>query len=98
MRIGRFELGPGALILIALVMLGLTYQGLKSTGMLPKSIMKKISPPGTTVDSQIPEKREKLEDIAKANIPASEVKAPERTTDDPPVAIGIWTWQTVSGL
>src|SRR5688572_1480059 len=98
MRIGRLELGPGAMILIVLVIAGLTYQGLKSTGMLPKSLWEKVNPTGTVVDSQIPEKRERLEDIAMQPIPASTVAAPERITDDPPVAIGIWTWQTVSGL
>ena len=73
MRIGRFELGPGAIILIILVFAGLTYQGLKTTGML-QPILDKINPPGTTVDSQIPEKRERLEDIALKSIPGSEVK------------------------
>lgn len=31
-------------------------------------------------------------------IPASQVKAPERTTDNPDVVIGGWTWQTESGI
>ena len=31
-------------------------------------------------------------------MPASAVKAPERTSDNPDVVIGLWTWQTESGI
>ncbi|MEW6735922.1 MAG: phosphate ABC transporter substrate-binding/OmpA family protein [Acidobacteriota bacterium] len=100
MRIGRIELGPGAMILIVLVMAGLVYIGLKQMNIdLLAKVKDRINPPGTTVDSQVPEKRQKIEELVDiASIPASEVKAPTPTTDDPPVTIGIWTWQTVSGL
>src|SRR5262245_41191346 len=100
MRIGRLELGPGAVILIVLVMAGLVHVGLKSMGIdLIANIKDKINPPGKTAQSQIPEQRQKIEELVDiSSIPASQVKAPEATTDDPPVAIGIWTWQTVSGL
>jgi len=96
MRVGRFELGPGAIILIFLVMAGLVYVGLDKLGVMDK-VKDTVNPPGDKIgDSKIPEKRANLGDYK--DIPGSEVKAPEKTTDNPEVVIGIWTWQTVSGL
>lgn len=96
MRVGRVELGPGAIILIFLVMAGLVYVGLDKLGVMDK-VTKTINPVGETPgDSKIPDKRVNLGDYK--DLPSSEVKAPEKTTDNPEVVIGIWTWQTVSGL
>src|SRR5262245_26101529 len=97
MRIGRVQLGPGAIILVVLVFVGLIYVGLKQLGVLP-TLLAKIDPRTGERGSVVPEKREKLEDISVASLPPSAVKAPERTGDNPEVTIGIWTWQTVSGL
>jgi outer membrane protein OmpA-like peptidoglycan-associated protein len=94
MRIGRVQLGPGAIILVLLLMLGLVYTGLKQLGVLDK-LNPTASDKSTAV---VPDKREKLEEISVASLPPSAVKAPERTADNPDVTIGIWTWQTVSGI
>lgn len=93
MRIGRVQLGPGAVILVLLLMAGLVYTGLKQLGVLDKLT-------ATTDDrkAMVPEKREKLEEISLASLPPSSVKAPERTSDNPDVTIGLWTWQTESGI
>jgi OOP family OmpA-OmpF porin len=94
MRIGRLQLGPGAIILIFLVMAGLVYVGVRQLG-----ILEKINPPTTTETSGvILDKPERPGDVSLASLPRSAVKAPERTNDNPDVTIGIWTWQTVSGL
>jgi outer membrane protein OmpA-like peptidoglycan-associated protein len=94
MRIGRLQLGPGAIILIFLVMAGLVYVGVKQLGILDK-----INPPATSENSGvILDKPERPGDVSLASLPRSAVKPPERTTDNPEVTIGIWTWQTVSGL
>ncbi|MGH9944987.1 MAG: hypothetical protein ACRD9R_21770, partial [Pyrinomonadaceae bacterium] len=102
MQIGRYKLGPGAIILVILVMLGLVYVGVRQLGILERLSPDSIS--GGDGDGQqqqggiIVGQRERLEDIALKDLPPSQVKAPERTTDNPEVTIGIWTWQTVSGL
>jgi outer membrane protein OmpA-like peptidoglycan-associated protein len=94
MRIGRLQLGPGAILLVVLLMLGLVYTGLKQLGILDK-----LNPTSSEKSTAVvPDKREKLEEITLANLPASAVKAPERTSDNPEVTIGLWTWQTVSGI
>jgi outer membrane protein OmpA-like peptidoglycan-associated protein len=97
MRIGRIELRPGAIILILLLMAGLIYAGLKQLGVIDQLIAK-ADPKSGERKSVVLEGREKLEDISVSNLPPSAVKAPERTSDNPEVTIGIWTWQTVSGL
>ncbi|MEK7833357.1 MAG: hypothetical protein AAB401_19865, partial [Acidobacteriota bacterium] len=93
MRIGRLELGPGAIILVVALMTGLVYVGLSQLGILDKLV-----PNADERRAVVPEKREKLEEISLASLPASSVKAPERTSDNPEVTIGLWTWQTVSGI
>ncbi|HZB44774.1 MAG TPA: OmpA family protein [Pyrinomonadaceae bacterium] len=98
MQIGRYKLGPGAIILLLLVMAGLVYAGVRQLG-----ILEKLSADGPANENKssggvLVGSREKLEDIALENLPPSQVKAPERTTDNPEVTIGIWTWQTASGL
>lgn len=99
MRIGSVELKPGGIILILLVMAGLTYAGLSKLGLLDSllgKVKETVNPTGVVVDSKIPDKRIDLGSYT--NLPSSEIKAPDKTTDNPEVAIGIWTWQTVSGL
>ena len=94
MRIGRLQLGPGAIILIFLIMAGLVYVGVKQLGILDK-----INPPATTENrGVILNPVERPSEVNLSSLPRSAVKAPERTTDNPEVTIGIWTWQTVSGL
>jgi len=95
MRIGRFQLGPGAIILIVLVMAGLVYVGVRELG-----IVEKISQSGSGENkgAVVLDKPERPGDVSLASLPPSGVKAPERTTDNPDVTIGIWTWQTVSGI
>ncbi|MEW6212460.1 MAG: OmpA family protein [Acidobacteriota bacterium] len=96
MKIGRVQLGPGAIILLVLVMGALVYVGLKQTG-----VLEKLNPDAGNTNTSggvLLGGREKLEDIARSSIPPSSVSAPTPTTDDPPVTIGIWTWQTASGL
>ena len=95
MRIGRLQLGPGAIILIVLVMAGLVYVGARELG-----IVEKISQSGSSENKGgvVLDKPERPADVSLASLPPSAVKAPERTTDNPDVTIGIWTWQTVSGI
>ena len=97
MRIGRVQLGPGAIILVVLVMAGLVYAGLKQLGFL-ETITQKISPKPSDKAAIVLDKPEKLGDISLASLPPSAVQPPARTADNPEVTIGIWTWQTVSGL
>jgi outer membrane protein OmpA-like peptidoglycan-associated protein len=95
MRIGRLQLGPGAIILIFLVMAGLVWVGIKQLGILDK-----IKPTNDNKNTagQILDKPEDLSKIARTSLPPSSVSPPTRTSDNPDVTIGIWTWQTVSGL
>ncbi|MFN0122881.1 MAG: OmpA family protein [Blastocatellia bacterium] len=97
MKIGRFELRPGGIILILLLMAGLIYAGLRQLGLLD-SLTAKLDPRTGERKSVVLEGREKLENISATNLPPSAVLAPTKTTDNPEVTIGIWTWQTVSGL
>ncbi|HEV8484425.1 MAG TPA: OmpA family protein [Blastocatellia bacterium] len=96
MRIGRLQLGPGAIILIFLVMAGLVYVGVRQLGLIEKINL------GSSSDKEtkgvVLDKPERPSDVSLASLPPSAVKAPERTTDNPQVTIGIWTWQTVSGI
>lgn len=95
MKIGRVQLGPGAIILILALMGGLVYVGLNKLGILEKLDPTTNQNANTSIALDKPED---LSKIALTNLPPSSVKPPERTTDNPPVRIGIWTWQTVSGL
>lgn len=97
MKIGRVEIRPGGIILILLVMAGLIWMGLKQLGLLD-TLTAKLNPDTGSKGSIVLDSREKLENISVANLPASSVKAPEKTSDNPEVTIGIWTWQTVSGI
>jgi OOP family OmpA-OmpF porin len=97
MRIGRLQLGPGAIILIVLLLAGLVWVSLKQLGVLDK-----LNPNSNqNSNSKVGELLDKPVDLSKldvGNLPPSTVSPPTRTTDNPPVKIGIWTWQTVSGL
>lgn len=95
MKIGRVQLGPGAIILIFLLMAGLVWVGIKQLG-----ILEKISPTNqnnNAPDLRIEKPNESLK-ITPGDLPPSKVSPPTRTSDNPEVTIGIWTWQTVSGL
>ncbi|MBI3650629.1 MAG: OmpA family protein [Acidobacteria bacterium] len=96
MRIGRVQLGPGAIILIVLLIAGLVWVSLKQLG-----VFDKLSPNSNRNSNKAGELLDKPVDLNKidvGNLPPSTVSPPTRTTDNPPVKIGIWTWQTVSGL
>jgi outer membrane protein OmpA-like peptidoglycan-associated protein len=95
MRIGRLQLGPGAIILIVLLMAGLVWVGIKQLGILDK-----INPANENSNKagSILDKPENYKDIPRGDLPPSKVSPPTRTSDNPDVTIGIWTWQTVSGL
>ncbi|HZS08107.1 MAG TPA: phosphate ABC transporter substrate-binding/OmpA family protein [Blastocatellia bacterium] len=97
MRIGRVELRPGAIILILLVMVGLVYAGLRQLGMLD-TLLAKFDPRTGEKKSVVLPGRENLGDYSDTKLPPSTVKAPERTSDNPDVTIGLWTWQTESGI
>src|SRR5262245_47740430 len=97
MRIGRVQLGPGAIILIFLVMAGLVWLGLDKLGILDKLTSSKNENKNGNI-GQLLDKPEDLNKIARTQLPASSVSPPTRTSDNPDVTIGIWTWQTVSGL
>ncbi len=97
MRVGRVQLGPGAIILILALMGGLVYVGLKQLGILDKLNSNSNQNKNGTV-GELLDKPADLSKIDVGNLPPSSVSPPTRTTDNPPVKIGIWTWQTVSGL
>lgn len=94
MKVGKLNIKPGGLILILVLIGGLLYFAGSKLGVNDKiySLVR-----GNDSKSVVVEKREKVEvDVSK--IPHSDVKAPERTTDDPDVTIGVWTWQTEDAL
>ena len=91
MQIGRYKLGPGAIILIVLVMAGLVYAGIRQLGILDKLRLDGgDNANGKASGGVLVSSRERLEDIALKELPPSQVKPPERTTDNPEVTIGIW--------
>ncbi len=90
-RIGNYQLGPGFIILALAIILGLLYVAFSQFG-----IWDKLRP--KTDVSKTEQTVERTEDIKRENLPATDVKAPKVTTDDPEVTIGIWTWQAQSAL
>jgi OmpA-OmpF porin, OOP family len=90
-RIGKFQLGPGAIILALALILGLLYVAFSQFG-----IWDKLKPKTDVAKTE--QTLERNEDIKRENLPATDVKPPKPTTDDPEVTIGIWTWQTQSAL
>jgi OmpA-OmpF porin, OOP family len=97
MKIGRLEIRPGGVILILLVMAGLVFAGLKQLGIFD-SLLAKFNPDAGSKGSIVLDSREKLENISVTNLPVSAVNAPAKTSDNPEVVIGLWTWQTESGI
>ncbi len=75
-------------------MLGLLFLAVRQFGVLD-TITSTLR--GTDKASVTPESRQTI-NIDPATIPISQVKPVTRTNDNPPVTIGIWTWQTESGL
>lgn len=90
-RIGNYQLGPGFIILALAIILGLLYVAFSQFGIWDKLVPKAdVNKTQQTV--------ERTEDIKRENLPATDVKAPKVTTDDPEVTIGIWTWQAQSAI
>ncbi len=90
-RIGNYKLGPGVIILALALILGLLYVAFSQLG-----IWDKLKP--KTDVSKTEQTVERTEDIKRENLPATDVKPPKPTTDDPEVTIGIWTWQAQSPI
>ncbi len=88
-RIGSYQLGPGAIILALAILIGCLYVAARQFGIMDKLI------PKTDV-SKTEQVVTKTEDIKRENLPATDVKPPKTTTDDPEVTIGLWTWQAAS--
>lgn len=88
------KIKPGAWVLLGVVALvglyfGSSYLGLGNVGSWLRGADK------ATVS---PTENRQVINVDPSTIPASQVKAPERIMDDPPVTIGVWTWQAGSGL
>ncbi len=90
-RIGNYQLGPGAIILALALIFGCLYVAARQFG-----ILEKLSP--KTDVSKTEQTVERTEDIKRENLPATDVKAPAPTKDDPEVTIGLWTWQAQSPI
>lgn len=90
-RIGNYQLGPGFIILALALILGLLYVAFSQFG-----IWDKLKP--KTDVSKTEQTIERTEDIKRENLPATDVKPPAPTTDDPEVTIAIWTWQAQSPI
>lgn len=90
-RIGSYKLGPGFIILALAIILGLLYVAFSQFG-----IWEKLRP--KTDVSKTEQMVERTEDIKRENLPATDVKPPTPTKDDPEVTIGIWVWQAQSPL
>jgi OmpA-OmpF porin, OOP family len=88
-RIGNYQLGPGALILAAALILGCLYVAARQFG-----ILEKLSP--KTDETKTNVLVDRTEDVKRENLPATDVKPPTPTTDDPEVTIALWTWQAGS--
>ncbi len=91
-RIGKYNLGPGAIILAVAVMGGLLFVAARQFGILDK-----LSPQSNTNQQAfLPDKP--LSNTDRPNLPATDVKPPARTNDNPEVVIGLWTWQAASPI
>ena len=90
-RIGNYKLGPGVIILALALILGLLYVAFSQLG-----IWEKLRP--KTDVSKTEQTIDRTEDIKRENLPATDVKPPKPTTDDPEVTIGLWTWQAASPI
>ena len=90
-RIGSYQLGPGAIILALALLIGCLYVAARQFG-----ILEKLTP--KTDVSKTEQTLERTEDIKRENLPATDVKPPAPTKDDPEVTIGLWTWQAGSPI
>jgi outer membrane protein OmpA-like peptidoglycan-associated protein len=84
----------GFFVIVGAVVLGLLFLAGRQFGLLD-SISATLR--GEERQSMTPEGRQAV-NIDTSSIPASQVKPVTRTNDNPNVTIGIWTWQTESGL
>ena len=90
-KIGSYQLGPGAIILGLALIGGLLYVAARQLG-----ILEKLTPTISTNQTQIvPDERVTID---RASLPATDVKPPKPTKDDPEVTIGLWTWQATSPI
>lgn len=76
------------------VVLGLLFLAVRQFGVLD-TITATLR--GEDRQSVVPESRQEIK-VDRNSIPASQVKAPQRTTDNPEVIFGGWTWQTELGV
>jgi NitT/TauT family transport system substrate-binding protein len=99
MRIGRIEIGPGLIILIILVILGLTYAGLKQMGIDLKSYLPSKSASnsdsssnsGKTPDGKAMVGNEQFNTLGVGN-------APDGKADiDRPIRVAVVTWPGYAG-
>jgi OOP family OmpA-OmpF porin len=91
----KVRLKPGALILIGLFVIGLLYFGLNQLGYID-GILGYFK--GGDKEIVNTDKRAEVPAVDPTNLPKSQVKAPQRTMDNPDVIIGGWTWQTEWGI
>jgi outer membrane protein OmpA-like peptidoglycan-associated protein/ABC-type nitrate/sulfonate/bicarbonate transport system substrate-binding protein len=91
-RIGNYQLGPGAIVLALALIGGLLYVAARQF-----NILDKLSPQTDVSKTQIvPDARDT--NIDRADLPATDIKPPRITRDDPEVTIGLWTWQATSPI
>lgn len=91
-RIGSYNLGPGAIILALAIMGGLLYVAARQFG-----IWEKLNPQSNTNNQAlVPDKPLSLQD--RTTLPPTDIAPPQRTTDNPEVVIGLWTWQATSPI
>ncbi len=90
-KIGSYQLGPGAVILGIALIGGLLYVAARQLG-----VLEKLSPKTDVSKTQVvPDERVNVD---RASLPATDVKPPKQTRDDPEVTIGLWTWQAASPI
>lgn len=90
-KIGSYQLGPGAIILGIALVGGLLYVAARQLG-----VLEKLTPKTDITKTEIvPDERVNVD---RASLPATDVKPPKQTRDDPEVTIGLWTWQAESPI
>ena len=91
-RIGNYQLGPGAIVLALALILGLLFVAARQFGVLDK-----LSPTTDVTKTEVvPDARDT--NLNRADLPATDIKPPKQTRDDPEVTIGLWTWQATSPI
>ena len=86
------NIGPSTIVLLAVILGVAVYIGLNSLGVFDGS-----SDRNTEALGEVTKTAGDASQIL-ASLPPSQVRPPEVTNDDPPVKIGVWTWQTIGGL